>query len=117
MKAGRPTYRHKAHWVSYDLGDGTEAFFELDEKGNIFKKGGIIQPPTIKPKGASVAAPRAIQKDPLPLPVPPQPPANQEPSKELFTFSTAEMDNFFSDLQMYQSEGADDTFNIYQTEF
>ena len=43
MRTGRPAFHVKAHWISIDI-DGKSTFYELDNKGQLIKKNGMIQP-------------------------------------------------------------------------
>lgn len=43
MRRGRPTQHTKAKWITY-TSDGTEKFYELDEKGRLIKKGLNLSP-------------------------------------------------------------------------
>ncbi|EAX95718.1 hypothetical protein TVAG_123090 [Trichomonas vaginalis G3] len=43
MRRGRPTSHTKAKWITYSS-EGTEKYYELDEKGRIIKEGRNISP-------------------------------------------------------------------------
>lgn len=48
MKAGRPTYRVKAKWVSFQ-GPDDETFYELNQKGELIKVNRSLKPHHVRP--------------------------------------------------------------------
>lgn len=104
MKAGRPTYRVKARWITYECDDAV-AFYELDSKGNIVKDHGKMRVHhSVKFNDGSLVKAALLPSAPL-APVEPitavmtpdQPTSNEANTSEVFD----EMDNLFAINSFY----------------
>lgn len=99
MKAGRPTYRVTAKWVSFQ-GPNEEMFFELDRKGELIKVNKSIKPHHMQ---KYISAEQDVESIPLsipavsadPLPVIPQQIQAPQPSVDLAQ-AFHEMDVYFT---------------------
>lgn len=65
MRRGRPTSHTKAKWITY-ISEGTEKYYELDEKGRIIKEGRNISPHHTLPFEIEVkvsSAPKLVREE------------------------------------------------------
>ena len=94
MKAGRPTYRVHAKWVTYKK-DNQEMYYQLNAKGELVKTNGKLTPElrplNVKEQDSNSANNQAMSSAPLPLPM-----INEEyfPFNQT-DFASKEMDVFF----------------------
>ena len=114
MKAGRPTYRVKARWITYDC-DNAVAFYELDSKGNLVKDNGKLKlHHTVQLNKDSLAKAALPPQAPLapvePKPAvmtPDQPTSNEASTSDVFD----EMDSLFA-INSFYDESIDQDIDL-----
>ena len=108
MKAGRPTYRVKARWICFAEDNNDDAFFQLNNKGEIVKIDNKILPHHYKrseKKDNAAFEQRVINSEPLPLPVDDMSTTSVQPESELVTdFLDSFFQTYDEDFELEQQE-------------